>query len=163
MKFFLFIIIAMSGFISCSDNQDDLDLTSPINSNIILQLNKTVFDKINNNRKNNISEGDNFTIKESKREGDNLQIILEYGGGCKVHTYEIIWDGIVYTDDPCKINLLLIHRGNFDNCEALITDTINIDLKELIGDIPYKNDCAYHVFSSYNFSENPDVIIDAVN
>ncbi len=163
MKSFLFIIIAMSGFISCSDNQNDLDLSSSINSNVILQLNKNVFDKIDNNRKNNISEGDNYTIKKSKREGDNLQLVLEYSGGYKVHAFEIIWDGIVYTDDPCKINLLLIHRGNFDNCEALITDTINIDLKELIGDIPYKNDCSYHVFNSYNFSENPDIIIVAVN
>lgn len=163
MKSFLFIIIATFGFISCSDNQDDYELTSPINSNIVSQLNKSVFDKIDNNRKNNISEGDNYTIKESKREGDNLQVILEYSGGCKVHTFEIIWDGIVYTDNPCKINLLLIHRGNFDNCEALITDTINIDLKKLIGDISYKNDCAYHIFSPYNFSENPDIVIDAIN
>ncbi len=163
MKFFLFIIIAVFSIISCSDNQDDFDLTSLINSNLVLQLDKGIFDKINNNRKSNISEGDNYTIKESKRERDNLQIVLEYSGGCKVHTYEIIWDGIIYSDDPCKINLLLIHRGNFDNCEALITDTINIDLKELIGDISYKNDCAYHIFSSYNSSENPDIIIDAVN
>jgi len=163
MKSFLFIIIAAFSFISCSDNQDDIDLNSTINNNIVLQLNKKVFDKIDNNRKKNISEGDNFTIKESKREGDNLQIVLEYSGGCKVHTFEIIWDGIVYTNDPCKINLLLIHRGNFDNCEALITATINIDLKEFIGNIPYKNNCDYHIFSSYNFSENPDAIIDAIN
>lgn len=163
MKSFLFIIIATFSFMSCSNSQDGIDLTSPINNNIILQLNKNIYDEIDINRKNNISEGDDFTIKDSKREGDNLQFILEYSGGCKVHTFEIIWDGIVYTDDPCKINLLLIHRGNFDNCEALITDTININLKNLIGDIPYKNDCAYHIFSTYNFSENPDVIIDAIN
>lgn len=166
MKYLFFIFIMSLTFVSCSDNDDSLDsnLSSEGNSsNIILRLDKGIFDANNNNRKNSISEGDPFTIKNVKREGEILQITLTYSGGCKEHTFEIIWDGIVYTDDPCKMNLLLIHRGDSDNCEALITETIHINLKNLIGDVSYKNDCAYHIFSTYNFSENPDVIIDAVN
>lgn len=166
MKYLFFILIISSAFVSCSDNDDNLDNNLPSegnNSNIILRLDKEIFDTNNNNRKNGISEGDSFTIKEFKREGDILQIVLAYSGGCKEHTFEIIWDGIVYTDDPCKMNLLLIHRGNFDNCEALITETIHINLKNLIGDVSFKNDCAYHIFSTYNFSEKPDIIIDAIN
>ncbi|MEN8125868.1 MAG: hypothetical protein ABFR32_12155 [Bacteroidota bacterium] len=164
MKHFLFIFLIGLGFTSCSDKNEDVEiLIVNNNSNVVLRLSKDFFVTFDNNRKNNISEGDAFTIKESKREGDNLQITLTYSGGCKKHAFEIIWDGIVYTDSPCKINLLLIHKGNFDNCEALITETINIDLKKLIGNISYKDECTYHIFSAYNFNENPDIIIDAIN
>jgi len=165
MRNFIFLFFIGFSFISCSDNENDIDLGNPFNNNskVVLRLSKDIFTTFDNNRKNNISEGDSFTIKESKREGDNLQITLTYSGGCKDHIFEIIWDGIVYTDNPCKMNFLIIHRGNFDNCEALITDTVNINLKKLIGNIPYKDTCAYHIYSTYNFSENPDIIIDATN
>lgn len=161
-SFFLFLM-GLSLF-SCSDNEIDLSNPSSSNNpNIVLRLSKDIFDTIDNNRKNNISEGDSFSIIESKRNGDDLQITLSYSGGCNEHTFEIIWDGIVYADNPCKMNLLLIHRGNFDGCEALTTDTINIDLKKFMGNIMFKDTCSYHVFSTYNFSENPDMIIGAIN
>ncbi|MEN8126047.1 MAG: hypothetical protein ABFR32_13070 [Bacteroidota bacterium] len=164
MKYFLFIFLIGLVFTGCSDDNEDVDnLFNNNNSKVVLRLSKDIFVTFDNNRKNSISEGDPFTIIESKREGDNLQITLSYGGGCKEHSFEVIWDGIVYTDDPCKMNLLLIHRGNNDYCEALITDTININLKELIGSVSYKDDCTYHIFSTYNFSENPDIIINAIN
>ncbi len=164
MRNFIFLFFIGFSFVSCSDNEN-VDHGNPLdnNSKVVLRLSKDIFTTFDNNRKNSISEGDSFTIKESKIEGDNLQITLTYSGGCKEHIFEIIWDGIVYTDNPCKMNLLIIHRGNFDNCEALITDTINIDLKKLIGNIPYKDTCTYHIYSTYNFSENPDIIIDATN
>ncbi len=167
IKYLRLLYIYLIIFVIASCNSEDIDQVGFSNIGdttlVVLKLNKEIFDTIDNNRKNNISEGDPFTIIESKRERDKLQITLTYGGGCKEHAFEIIWDGIVYTNDPCKMNLIIIHRGNNDNCEALITDTININLNELIGNIAYKDNCAYHIYSTYNFSENPDIIIDAIN
>ena len=58
------------------------------------------------------------------------------------------------------MNLILIHDANNDHCEALITQTINVNLNELVGDVSYKDNCAYHIFSTFNSSDNADAIIN---
>ena len=84
-------------------------------------------------------------------------------GGCNEHAFEIIWDGIVFTDDPCHMNLILIHNSNNDDCEALITETITINLNELMGDVVYKDSCAYNIFTSYNSTKTADVTVKSSN
>ena len=165
-------IIAISST-SCSDSLEDSQISNVFNDAIytsqsefspaVLRINKDVFDTINSNRINNIKTGEFYSINEIKREKDSIQINLSYSGGCKQHDFEIIWDGIVYTDEPCHMNLFLIHNSNNDNCEALITETISINLKELIGDVVYKDSCAYHIFSTYNSGDIADVIIESIN
>lgn len=156
--FVIFFIASCSKSEAVGGNSNLASVADSV-SEVVLRINKDVFDTINSNRLNNKSEGNSFTIKNSKREGDFIQIELSYSGGCKKHTFEIIWDGLVYTDDPCHINLLLVHRGNNDNCEAFITETIFVNLKELIGEVTYKDECAYNIFSTYNSGETPDVVI----
>lgn len=176
MKYFLrkhliiyFFIIFISSC-SSSDTNDAFFVDSPNNSlaysnvsNTLLRINNDVFNSINNNRMNNLSLGSLYIINKVNRVGDLIEVNLSYSGGCKQHEFEIIWDGIVYTDDPCHMNLLLIHNSNNDNCEALITETISINLKELVGDNVYKDSCAYHIFSTYNSSEIADTIIEGSN
>tara|TARA_R110001583_G_scaffold57921_7_gene173085 strand:- start:3030 stop:3551 length:522 start_codon:yes stop_codon:yes gene_type:complete len=169
LSFLLFIIVLSS----CSNNgtEDAVTLDSTNNnslsnssvSNTLLRINKDVFEVINSNRINNIKTGEFYSINNAERKGDFIAINLSYSGGCKQHDFEIIWDGIVYTDDPCHMNLILIHNSNNDNCEALITEVININLKELIGDVVYKDSCAYHIFNTYNSDDKAAVIIEGVN
>lgn len=151
--------------ISCSksDNENTLNASFSDVSSTVLRINKETFDKINSSRKKNISEGDAFRINKGERKGDILQLNVSYSGGCKQHSFEIIWDGLVYTNNPCNMNLLIIHRGNNDTCEALITETIMVNLKELVGDITYKDKCAYTIFSTFNSSETPDIGIMGIN
>ncbi|REE81719.1 hypothetical protein BX611_1255 [Lutibacter oceani] len=159
--------------VSCSNGGDSVDayqspgdlflndaLSGSSTSNAVLRINKDVFDTINSNRLNNLNEGDFYTINEVNREGDFIQINLSYAGGCEQHDFQIIWDGIVYTDNPCHMNLLLIHNANNDYCEALITQTVYINLKELVGEVSYKDSCAYYIFSTFNSSEEADAIIN---
>lgn len=162
---FLQIYIATSLVISCNKNDTvntSVDSVSDVSSTV-LRINKETFDEINSNRIKNISEGDILTINNGTREGDILQLSVSYSGGCMQHSFEIIWDGLVYTDNPCYMNLLIIHRGNNDTCEALISETIIVNLKELVGDIIYKDKCAYTVFSTFNLSETPDIEIMGIN
>lgn len=166
---FYFLIIFIS---SCSNSgiDDAIFADGPSNSfanssvsNTLLRINDDVFNTINSNRVNNLSSGAFYSINKVKREGDFIRVNLSYSGGCKQHEFEIIWDGIVYTDDPCHMNFMLIHKSNNDNCEALITETISINLMELVGDVVYKDSCAYHIFSTYNSSEIADAIVEGSN
>ncbi|HEY9168132.1 MAG TPA: hypothetical protein VIN72_01440 [Lutibacter sp.] len=151
--------------VSCSKN-DNVNISSDSVSNVsstILRIDKEAFSKLNSNRTKNISDGDIFTINKGTRVGDILQLNVSYSGGCRQHFFEIIWDGLVYTDNPCFMNLIIIHKGNNDTCEALITETIIVNLKELVGDITYKDKCAYTIFSTFNSSETPDLEIMGIN
>jgi len=162
------IFIGVLSISSCSVTEDS-DLMAANDSlysnflNAKLRINKEVFDEINKNRIEGRGEGRLFTINNVKREKDILLINLSYSGGCKPTEFEIIWDGIVYVDEPCHMNLLLVNNQNGDLCEAFITETIVVDLKELIGDVIYKDTCDYYLFSTFNFGENADVIVEAIN
>jgi hypothetical protein len=165
----LIVIVFLN--ISCSKSDDGnipyaSDGANPGQNEVLnakLRINEDVFNTINTNRTNKITKGEAYSINNVKRVGDFLQINLSYSGGCKLHDFEIIWDGIVYTDEPCHMNLLLIHNANNDTCEALITGTIVVNLEELIGDVIYKDHCAYHIYSTYNSSEFSDVVIEGIN
>lgn len=168
---FLPLIVIVFLNISCN-NSDDGNSPNALDSaylgqnevlNAKLRINEDVFNTINTNRTNKITKGEAYSINNVKRVGDFLQINLSYSGGCKIHDFEIIWDGIVYTDEPCHMNLLLIHNANNDTCEALITGTVVVNLEELIGDVLYKDNCAYHIYSTYNSSEFADAVIEGVN
>lgn len=164
---FLFCFISLCQ-VSCSLNEEEsstlygLD-SSYSTSNTVLRVSKEIFNSYNSNRISNISKGAPFTMNTLKREGDILQLNISYSGGCSPHNFEIIWDGNVYTDDPCYMNLLVIHNSNNDSCESLITQTITINLMDLIGDVEYKDSCTYNFFSTYNSSEIPDIFIEGIN
>ena len=128
-----------------------------------LRINKDVFNDLNEKRIKNISKGDTYSINYVKREGDFIQVNLSYSGGCKNHDFEVIWDGVVYTDEPCHMNLMLVHDANDDLCEAYITETIVINLEALIGDVDYKDTCSYNIFSTYNSGDNADAIVKGMN
>lgn len=169
IKFLPLIVIVFLN-ISCGNSDDGnsptLDGADQWQNEVLmakLRINEDVFNTINTNRTNKIRKGEAYSINNVKRVGDFLQINLSYSGGCKIHDFEIIWDGIVYTDEPCHMNLLLIHNENNDTCEALITSTVVVNLEELIGDVLYKDNCAYHIYSTYNSSEFADAVIEGVN
>ena len=165
----LFVILFLN--ISCSNSDDEdsplvQDAVSQIKDEVInakLRINEEVFNTINTNRKNKISKDDFYKINDAKRVGDFILINLSYNGGCSQHSFEIIWDGIVYTDKPRHMNLLLIHNANNDTCKTLITKTIVVNLEELIGDVLYKDNGDYHIFSTFNSTEIADVIVKSIN
>lgn len=165
---YLFLTAIFIAFNACSTSADDnsdyiyndsFNNTSSYTSPVVLRINSEAFKTINTNRLNNINTGDSFKINSAKRTKDILEVSVSYGGGCKSHTFDVIWDGVVYTDSPCNINLIITHNANKDNCEALITETLSINLKDLIGDNDYKDNCNYNIFTSYNTTKTADVTV----
>ena len=168
---YLFLAVIFITLNACSTSADDsVDYTyndsfasSSYASPIVLRINSEAFKTINTNRLNNINTGDSFKINSAKRTKDILEVSVSYGGGCKPHSFEVIWDGVVYTDPPCYMNLIITHNANNENCEALITETLSINLKKLIGDNEYKDSCAYNIFTSYNTTKTADVTVESNN
>ena len=163
LKLNLLTAILLLFITSCSVSSDEdlnsADFTANSSaSNVVLRINKESFDTYNVNRLKNISEGDTFEIVKGKRNGDFLEITVAYSGGCQSHMFNVVWDGIVYTD-PYNINLMLVHNANNDACEAYITETIIINLKELLGDVNYISTSAYSIYNTFNTTNSPNVKI----
>jgi hypothetical protein len=73
---------------------------------------------------------DAFNVQGFRAFRDVLDVSVTHGGGCKVHTYTLAWDGTFQQgmDGTPVANLVLVHDGNGDNCEALVMATPRFDL-----------------------------------
>lgn len=72
---------------------------------------------------------DSFRLLESNVEGDNLILLVQYGGGCEAHEWKLKTNGAYAKSLPPKITLNLEHNANGDRCRALLTDTIEFNLE----------------------------------
>lgn len=74
---------------------------------------------------------DSFTLLESSLEGDNLILLVQYGGGCREHEWKLKTNGAYAKSLPPQITLNLEHNANSDMCRALVTDTLEFNLEPL--------------------------------
>ena len=102
------------------------------------------------------SRSDPFEIEGVLRHGDSLKVNVAYSGGCAEHSFDVIWDGTILASNPCRVDLILVHNAQGDNCEAYMRETLVINLNQLIGDSDEKDACVYNVFSILNESDIPD-------
>jgi hypothetical protein len=59
----------------------------------------------------------------------NLLIDVRYGGGCKKHEFSLQLQGCLESF-PVQCKAQLLHKHNNDFCEAMISETVVISLKE---------------------------------
>ncbi len=64
---------------------------------------------------------------------DKLLIRVSYGGGCRLHLFQLNWDGQIMESNPFQVDLELSHNNNEDMCRALITEDLQFDLSTLQG------------------------------
>tara|TARA_B100000795_G_scaffold26831_3_gene17815 strand:- start:387 stop:863 length:477 start_codon:yes stop_codon:yes gene_type:complete len=74
---------------------------------------------------------DSFNLLESSLEGDNLILLVQYGGGCREHEWKLKTNGAYAKSLPPQITLNLEHNANSDMCRALVTDTLEFNLEPL--------------------------------
>jgi len=74
---------------------------------------------------------DPFTQESASINGDALELIVSYGGGCEVHEFELCWGGEVMESAPPQVSVTVIHEDNDDSCLALLTEMLNFDLSPL--------------------------------
>lgn len=76
---------------------------------------------------------DAFNVEGFRAFRDVMDVSVTHGGGCKVHTYTLFWDGEFQAgvDGTPVANLVLVHDGNQDHCKAMVMATPRFDLKPL--------------------------------
>lgn len=74
-------------------------------------------------------ESDPITITSVKLEGNILSLDVEYSGGCKDHTYDLIGSEAVMKSLPAKRSVKLIHHSNDDSCRELVSETLKFDVR----------------------------------
>lgn len=78
--------------------------------------------------------GDNlFSMDIPEINGDKLIIRVRYGGGCRIHTFQFNWDGVIMESFPPQVNFDLTHNSHDDPCRALLSETFQFDLSTLEG------------------------------
>ncbi|HZI09049.1 MAG TPA: hypothetical protein VE153_01595, partial [Myxococcus sp.] len=76
---------------------------------------------------------DELILKSLEVQGDTLVARVMHSGGCKEHTYELLWSGSFQKSaaGEGQAELVLAHDANGDACEALLNRTASFDLTPL--------------------------------
>jgi hypothetical protein len=86
---------------------------------------------------------DPVTIMTAEVMGDSLELVVNYGGGCRDHSFLLLSDAAWMESNPVQVGVKLSHDAKGDSCEALLSRMLRFDLMPLT--IAYNN--AYQVTS----------------
>jgi len=126
----LFLIIA--AIFSCREREDDPD---DLSADIILTRSSSDYQEALQLR--SFEKSDPFDLLSIVVKDDSVEITVAYSGGCKRHTFEIIWDGTLTDSDPPGTGIIILHDANGDMCEAYITETLKLSMANLADDISF--------------------------
>jgi len=73
---------------------------------------------------------DPFAFQDVGFDGDKLIAIVSYSGGCEDHAFTACVSPFDVAD-PGLVGIVITHEANNDMCEAVITETLTIDLEPL--------------------------------
>lgn len=119
--FFVMIIgLASCKHIDCDPKPDSCADASP------LVIDPDLFEK---------GPNDPFSMKEAEINGDCLETVVSYGGGCGGAEFTAVNSGAFNYSEPPQTSIRLAFDDQ-DFCEALITDTLYFDLSPLRFDNP---------------------------
>lgn len=71
---------------------------------------------------------DAYTITNAKIFGNKLFLDITYSGGCAWHKFECVGSMAVMKSMPPQRSIRLIHDNDNDTCEAIVNQTIEIDI-----------------------------------
>lgn len=74
-----------------------------------------------------------FAVLSAWIEEDSLWSVVQYGGGCGEHTFELEAVGPLMKSLPPKQPIRWVHRSPGDPCRAMITDTLKAPLTTFRG------------------------------
>ncbi len=97
--------------------------------------------------------GDSFKIKEIYQANDILYVTVSYGGGCENHSFNVYYKGKLDAEN----GLIITHNANKDGCEALITETLEINLKDLFGN-DYSSDINFYLINGFEYAINEELL-----
>ena len=129
-SFSLFVLSVL--FLGASCNDDPNLVPEPIARTIPnVESDGKLFDSLVGQRSEVTS--DPFIIRGTWRVENQLFVVVQYGGGCEEHEFDLVWDPAIILVPENEIGfdeaqLIITHDDNDDLCEAALTDTLEIEL-----------------------------------
>jgi hypothetical protein len=74
---------------------------------------------------------DPYRVLDAEITADTLLMSVQYGGGCREHTFTLCWSGEILESYPVQAPLVLHHDAHGDLCRALITKDLRFNLRSL--------------------------------
>jgi hypothetical protein len=145
----IILCIALLSALSC--DKDPIVNNEDRESILKVTVNEDSFNTLSANR--NSESSDPFYLESIVIHGTTADIVVSYSGGCETHTFEVVWDGNITNTNPLSIDLILLHDAHGDMCEAFITETISVDLVELLDSIPF-NDISINVLNGFTIDDS---------
>jgi len=76
-------------------------------------------------------DSDPMSIKSAKINGDILELLVNYSGGCEEHSFELVSNGFYMKSLPPKLAVKVLHNNNGDACRSLEEKTLSFNIKDL--------------------------------
>ncbi|MGB0423557.1 MAG: hypothetical protein ACPGED_04520 [Flavobacteriales bacterium] len=76
-------------------------------------------------------DSDPLNIKSAKMNGDILELIVSFSGGCEEHDFELVSNGFYMKSLPPKLAVKVMHNSNQDACRSLIEKPLSFNIKDL--------------------------------
>ncbi|WP_020530490.1 hypothetical protein [Flexithrix dorotheae] len=130
LKKYFFIFTLLLGGFSCKEKEVNPDEVNNDISNLSIKLDQEEYEALSLKMSKGDSVSDEFRLNKVYKEGNFLMIEISYSGGCKEHSFEIIWPEAVILIYPPQYPVVLTHDNNNDSCEAYITETLKFDLTD---------------------------------
>jgi hypothetical protein len=148
MKYsFLSILIAFSLLLVSCEKENE---KTPESQTSEVNLHKSNSDFVNVMSNRSEDNSDPFELISIVFENGNVNITVAYSGGCKTHTFTVIWDEVITNSNPPGINLIITHDANGDACEAYITETLVFPLTTLIDNFLADEKLNVGAFNGWN-------------
>lgn len=74
---------------------------------------------------------DSFALEGLAVDGDVLRVSIGTGGGCERHTWSACWNGVILDSYPEQVDVVLVHDGHGDRCDAYLTTDIQVDISSI--------------------------------
>jgi hypothetical protein len=129
-KYLLLFLLIIAGY-SC--NNKPAEPEDNFSSKIILTSSSAEYSSYASYR--SIVNSDPFVLDSVIFDCDSISIIVSYSGGCKQHTFEIIWSETLSDTEPPQTGIIILHDANEDACEAYITETLTFSVSDLAANL----------------------------
>ena len=128
-----FAILSLLTLIAFSCNNSPDVHEDNLSSKIILTSSSAEYSSYASYR--SIVNSDPFVLDSAIFNCDSISIIVSYSGGCKQHTFEIIWSENLSDTEPPQTGMIILHDANDDACEAYITETLTFSVSDLADNL----------------------------
>jgi len=71
---------------------------------------------------------DPITINSATLNGDCLDLVVQFSGGCVEHRFCLNWAGVLAESAPPQAFLYLVHDDNNDPCDNIVTRHLYFDV-----------------------------------